>query len=298
MELRHLRYFLAVATEQHMRKASERLKIAQPAVTRQIAELEREVGCPLFERLPRGLKLNAAGEAFLAETREILASVESAVQIARNASNGIIGTLRAGFIDAAAWSGVFPKLVHAYRQKAPLVTLELMPMTSRQQLLSIEAGELDCGFCYQFEQIPVSCSGLALRTDHVMLAAPHGYGWKNRGGLLLKHLSDEPFIAIKRSSAPLYVDAVTAATWKRGLSPRIVQEAVDETTMLSLVSAGIGIGFVNSANAARKPDGVDFVEVHDLKVELPLCLVWKTGNPMPTLRHFLELTARLTGVPV
>jgi DNA-binding transcriptional LysR family regulator len=298
MELRHLRYFLAVASEQHMRKASQSLRIAQPAVTRQIADLEREIGCPLFERLPRGVRLNAAGKAFLAETKQILASVESAVRIARNASKGVVGALRVGFIDAAAWAGIFPNVVHAYRKEAPLVMLELVPMTSRQQLLSIEAGELDCGFCYQFEQIPGPCSSRTLRADHVALAAPRRYGWRKRRRTLLKHLINEPFVAIKRSSAPVYVDTIMAASWKGGFSPRVVQEAIDETTMLSLVSAGIGIGFVNSANAARKPDGVDFVKVHDLKVELPLCLVWKTNNPLPTLRHFLEITARLAGVPI
>lgn len=295
MELRHIRYFVAVASEQHMRRAAERLHVAQPALTRQIADLEDEIGFRLFERLPRGLRLNAAGAAFLIEAKKVLATVEAAIDKGQRAANGEIGSLRIGFIEAAAWAGAFPGVMQAYRTRAPLVSLELIPIASRQQLRAVAAGEIDGGFCYAFESIPRSCSFVHLRSDRVLLAVPRRYGWRKRKDLRLRQLADEPFVAIQRQSAPRYIDTLMEAVVAGGLSPRVVQEAVDETTMLSLVAAGVGLGFVNSAQEARKPQAVDLVPVQDLRIDLPLYFVWLTENRSPTLAKFLPLVRRHAG---
>jgi len=275
-----------------MRRAAEKLRVAQPAITRQIADLEREVGSPLFERLPRGLRLNASGTALLAEARKILANVDSAVFKAQRAARGEVGTLRFGFIESAAWVGAFPRAVQAYRARAPMVTLELLPMYSRLQLSAIQVGELDGGFCYIFEDLPRDCRSLQLRIDRVLLAVPRRYGWRKRKDLRLTDLCDEPFVAIQRASAPLYVDLLMQAVVAGGLSPHFIQEAVDETTMLSLVSAGIGLGFVNSANEGRKPQFVDFVHLRQFDVQLPLHFVWRDGNGSPPLRQFVSIVER------
>jgi DNA-binding transcriptional LysR family regulator len=292
MELRHLRYFVAVATEEHMRRAADRLHVAQPALTRQIAALEEEIGYRLFERLPRGLRLNAAGAAFLGEARKILSDVDGAVLTARRASKGEVGRLKLGFIENASWQGPFPNAVQAYRAKAPLVTLELLPMYSRLQLQAIRDEEMDGGFCYALERIPRECSSLHLRTDRVLLAVPRRYGWRKRKDLRLADLADEPFIAIQRASAPRYIDTLTQAIVGGGLFPRVVQETMDESTMLSLVAAGLGLGFVNSANDGRKPQAVDLVPVQQLNVELPLHFVWNKGNESPALTQFLAIVRR------
>lgn len=292
MELRHWRYFEAVASEEHMRRAAERLRVAQPALTRQIADLEAEIGYPLFERLPRGLRLNAAGTVMLKEARAILERVEMAVERGRRAAQGEIGSLKIGFIEAAVWMGAFPKVMQDYRARWPEVGLELLPMSSRQQMLATAAGEIDGGFCYGFEELGKGCEWVQLRSDRVVLAAPRRAGWKKKKRLKLRDLAGEAFVGLRRAGAPRYLDTLMEAVVAGGLSPRVVQEVVDETTLLSLVAAGVGLGFVNSAQEGRKPAGVDFVDVNDLRLALPLYFVWRKGNGSPTLAAMREAIAR------
>ncbi len=289
MELRHLRYFVAVAAEQHMRKAAEKLRIAQPAITRQIADLEAELGYPLFDRLPRGLRLNAAGNALLGHARKILADVDAAMKHAQRAARGETGILRLGFIESAAWQGSFPIAIQAFRSSFPEVEVQLNPMYSRLQLQAIVDRELDGGFAYAFEEIPEACSHLHLRMDKVKLAAPRRYGWRKRKKLCLADFKDERFVWLERGNAPRYLDALMHAVVAGGLSPHIVQYAPDDTTLLSLVSAGVGLGFVNSAHEARKPLAVDFIPVKDLSLPLPLHFVWLTQEPSPALRELLRI---------
>jgi DNA-binding transcriptional LysR family regulator len=289
MELRHIRYFVAAAEEQNVRRAAERLRIAQPAVTRQIADLEDEIGCQLFDRLPRGIRLNAAGLQFLGDARKLLAQVDLASANALRASRGEFGSLRVGFIEPASWEGAFPVTIQRYRSRHPHVTLQMLPMYSRDQLKALEIDELDAGFCYLFETLPSSCSSVLLRQDSVLLAVPRRYGWRQRKSLKLRDLTDEPIVWLSRSRAPLYVDALLQSMIECGYSPNIVEEAVDESTMLSLVAAGMGIGFVNSANKGRQPASVDFVPVHDLNFRLPLHLAWNRHNTSATLYALIGL---------
>ena len=276
-----------------MRRAAERLHVAQPALTRQIADLESEIGCKLFERLPRGIRLSAAGAVMLNEANRILGEVDAAIVRAQRASRGESGTLRIGFIESASWLGAFPNAIQTFRSQLSEVTLQLRPMHSVDQLDSILSDELDGGFAYSFDRLPRQCSSLHLRSDKVLLAVPRRYGWRTRKRLRLRELSDEPFISIRRASAPQYLDKLWQAVASGGLSPKVVQEAGDETTMLSLVSSGIGLGFVNSANEGRKPQFVDFVPIENLKLALPLHFVWKSSNNSPTLKQFIAIARRL-----
>ena len=292
MELRHLRYFVAVAEAENIRRAAERLHIVQPALSRQMQQLEEELECALFDRLPRGIRLNAAGKAFLESARDILRRTNEAVAHARRVAQGEAGRLHIGFIENASWFGALPKSIRQYRARYPQVGLELHSMFSTEQFEAIGAGRLDAGFCYTLETLPESCQALLLRTDTVVLAVPRHYGWKKRGGVRLAELTTEAFVGLSRSSAPAYVDRIVSATYAGGLSPNIVQEAIDERTLLSLVSAGIGIGFCNSANTGRKPHLVDFVPVVDFALRLPLCFVWNRSNSSAALGAFHSVVAR------
>ena len=294
MELKHLRNFSAVATEQHMRKAAERLHLAQPALTRQISDLEEELGCKLFDRLPRGIRLNPAGTQFLEDVTKILASVDVATKNALRASRGEVGSLRLGFTEPASWIGAFPLTVHQYRTRFPLVTLQLLPMYSGEQLQAIQTETIDGGFCYTFEEVPAGCSSIHLRSDSILLAVPRRYGWRRRKDIRLANLSDEPFVWLQRAKAPRYFDVLLRTINDGGLSPRVVQEAIDESTLLSLIAAGMGLGFVNSANIGRQPQSVDFVPVKDLNLELPLHFAWKTSNTSAALRQFRRVVERQT----
>lgn len=292
MELRHLRYFVAVAEAENMRHAAGRLHIVQPALSRQIRQLEDEIGYALFDRLPRGVRLNAAGQVFLELAREILSRADEALERTRRVARGEGGRLCIGFIENASWFGAFPAALQQYRARYPKVSLDLRPMFSIDQFEAITAGRLDAGFCYTLEALPEGCETLPLRMDAVVLAVPRRYGWKKRRDVCLHELKDEAFVGLSRSHASAYVDQIRNAADAGGLSPRVVQEAVDERTLLSLVSAGIGIGFCNSANEGRKPQFVDFVPVVDLDLKLPLCLVWQHSNSSATLKAFRATVTR------
>ena len=291
MELRHLRYFVAVAEEENIRRAAKRLHIVQPALSRQMHHLEEEMECALFDRLPRGIRLNAAGKAFLESAREILSRTDEAVTRARRVAQGEAGRLHIGFIENASWFGVFPKSIQQYRVRYPNVGLDLRPMFSTDQFEAIIDGRLDAGFCYTFEVPPEGCQALLLRMDKVVLAVPRRYGWKKRGEVRLEDLKAQAFVGLSRSLAPAYVDRIVSTTYAGGLSPNIVQEAIDERTLLSLVSAGIGIGFCNSAHEGRKPQLVDLVPVVDFDLKLPLCFVWNRSNSSAALSAFRSVVS-------
>src|SRR6478752_8337361 len=145
MELRHLRYFVAVAEEMHFGRAAERLRIAQPPLSRQIRDLEREIGAPLFERVPRGVDLTPAGSAFLPEARLTLSQAERAQRTAQRAAKGETGRLRVGFVDAATHSGVLPNVLSFFRMHLPSIGLSLFEMDSMQQTDALREGRIDIG---------------------------------------------------------------------------------------------------------------------------------------------------------
>src|SRR6202034_3504854 len=150
MELRHLRYFLAVGEEQHYGRAARRLRVAQPALSRQIQDLEGEVGFKLFERLPRGVKLSAAGQLFLEDARRILQEVNEA---AARAARGQSGTLRVGFTESTSWRGVVPGSFRRFREMQPDAELQLQPSPSLLQLEAIRSGRIDAGFVFKMPKI-------------------------------------------------------------------------------------------------------------------------------------------------
>src|ERR1700752_1185624 len=148
MELRHLRYFVAVGEEQHYGRAAERLRVAQPALSRQIQDLEEEIGFKLFDRLPRGVKISLAGELFLNEARRILEEVTEAIARAQRVAKGQSGTLRVGFTENASWHGVIPNSFRRFRERQPDAELQLHPLASLEQLAAIRSGRLDAGFVF------------------------------------------------------------------------------------------------------------------------------------------------------
>ncbi|MEM7413484.1 MAG: LysR family transcriptional regulator [Myxococcota bacterium] len=292
MELRHLRYFVAVAEEGSVKGAAGRLHIAQPALSRQIMSLEEDLDCEVFERLPRGVRLTAAGEAFLREAREILARAEAARGRAQKVARGQSGFLRVGYAENAAWGGVMPRLLRHYRTKFPDVTIELMPLLAAELVHQLEAHRVGAGFAYLLGPRPGGIRSLLVQRDDVVLAVPRSRGWRGRTDLRLRDLATEPLVLFRRKTSPDYHDRILAATQRAGLSPNIVQETRDEQTMLSLVSAGVGIGFANSANRMRPPKLVDFVSARDLKVELPLQLAWRSGEREESIQQLIRAARR------
>jgi DNA-binding transcriptional LysR family regulator len=294
MELRHLRYFIAVAELRSVRAASEQLHVTQPAISRQIQDLEDAIGATLFERTPRGLKLTPAGVAYLGEARDILARVDAANRLAHRIASGVQGTVRVGFVENASWSGLVLSAFNAFQQNARDIALELQPMNTPEQFDAIAAQRLDGGFCYRFGALPDGFASLPLLEQTVVLAVPEHCPLGLEGPLQASDLKDVPFVAFPRHVYAAYYDRLITACADRGLTLDIRQEASTETAILSLVAAGVGAALVNAANRDRPPARVRFVDVTDLDVRLPLefCYLAQHGNA--ALQRFIELLGNQT----
>src|SRR5712691_10900622 len=287
MELRHLRYFVAVGEDEHYGRAAQRLRVAQPALSSQIQDLEREIGFQLFDRLPRGVRLSAGGKVFLEDCRRILQEVDEAAVRAERAARGLIGTLRVGFTESASWHGVVPDALREFRRRHPDAELLLSPLISLDQVEAVRSGRLDAGFVY----VPTSDSDMAhvhVASHQVVLATPRRHPVSRLKRLRLRDLAETDFVWFPRRQHPANYDRLLQACSRGGLTnPRIVQEAVDQATMLSLVSCGLGVAFVTDATRWRCPKDVVLRRVIDLRLPVLVSLIWRKDNQSPLLARFV-----------
>jgi DNA-binding transcriptional LysR family regulator len=288
MELRHLRYFVAVGEEQHYSRAAERLGIAQPALSRQIQDLEKEFGFALFDRLPRGVKLSAAGKSFLSDARRILREVEEAKLRAERVALGKAGMLRVGFVELLSWHGVVPDSFRRFRRQLPDVELDLQPLRSLEQIEAVRFGWLDAGFIFTLAEPDEAFAQMLVAQHKVVLAAPQGHAVTRLKRLRLRDLRDAPFVWFHRSANPLFYERITQACIRGGLStPRIVQHVVDHATALSLVSCRLGVAFVSETTRWQCPRGVKLLPIADLDIPVPIYLIWRKDNQSALLQRFV-----------
>ena len=297
MELRHLRYFVAVGEEQHYGRASRRLRVAQPALSRQIQDLEEEIGFKLFDRLSRGVKLSAAGKLFLEDARRILQAVSEATARAAHVARGQSGTLRVGFPENASWHGIVPDSFRRFREQQPDAELQLQPAASLELLDAIRSGLLDAGFLNFMPNVDPELDQLAVAVHRVELAVPKTHPLTKLKKLRLRELADAAFVWFPRRASPAFYDRLMHECYRGGLkSPRIVQEGLNEATILSLVSTGLGVGWVLGSARWRCPETVAILRVVDLNVPLRLALAWRRDNTSPLLPRFISEVARLPEV--
>jgi DNA-binding transcriptional LysR family regulator len=297
MELRHLRYFVAVGEEQHYGRAAERLHVAQPALSRQIQDLEEEIGVKLFERLPRGVKISAAGISFLDDVRRILQQVNDATIRAGRVARGQSGTLRVGFTESASWHGVVPDSFRQFRSTQPDAELQLYPSASVEQIHAVRSGHLDAGFVFSMSKADPDLDQLLVAIHHLVLAVPRGHPLTKVRKLRLRDMSDSAFVWFPRRQSPAYYDRLMQECSRGGLrTPQIVQEAVDQATILSLVSCRLGVAFVSDATRWRCPAGVILLPVADLNLPLSFSLVWRKDNTSPLLSRFVADVRQLPDI--
>ena len=297
MELRHLRYFVAVGDEQHYGRAALRLRVVQPALSRQIQDLEEEVGFKLFERLPRGVKLSPAGKLFLEDARRILQDVNEAAARAARVARGQSGTLRVGFSENASWRGVVPESFRRFREIQPDAELQLQPLPSLEQLEAIRSGRLDAGFVLDMPKADPELERLRVAIQRIELAVPTGHPLTKLKELRLRDLTDASFVWFPRRASPALYDRLMRECLRGGLkSPRIVQDGLNEATILSLVATGLGVGWVLGTARWRCPKSVVITPVVDLKVPLLLALAWRKDNKSPLLASFVAEVQRFPDV--
>jgi len=288
MELRHLRYFVAVAEELHFGRAAERLHIAQPPLSRQIRDLEREVGTPLFERVARGVELTAAGHAFLPEARLTLAQAERARRTAQRAARGEIGRLRVGFVEAATYSAILPDVLGFFRMHLPDIGVSLFEMDTFQQAEALRDERIDLGILHS----PPADADRWLRlepvyADLMVAALPQTHRLVGRTRPALGDLAAESFVLFPRHVAPVLYDDIIARCRSVGFSPRVVQEAAGWHTLAGLVGAGVGVAFVPRSLAQLQRPGVTYRPVRGLSVEMGMSAVWKQGEKSPVRERFV-----------
>jgi len=297
MELRHLRYFVAVGDEEHYGRAALRLRVVQPALSRQIQDLEQEVGFKLFERLPRGVKLSPAGKLFLEDARRILQDVNEAAARAARVARGQSGTLRVGFSENASWRGVVPESLRRFREIQPDAELQLQPLPSLEQLEAIRSGRLDAGFVLDMPKADPELERLRVAIQRIELAVPTGHPLTKLKELRLRDLTDASFVWFPRRASPALYDRLMRECFRGGLkSPRIVQDALNEATILSLVATGLGVGWVLGTARWRCPKSVVITSVVDLNVPLLLALAWRKDNKSPLLASFVAEVERFPDV--
>ena len=194
MELRHLRYFVAVGEEQHFGRAAARLRVAQPPLSRQIQDLEREIGFPLFDRLPRGVRLSAAGSLFLKDARRILQDVEEAKRRAERVALGKAGTLRIGIATAVSWHGMVAETFREFRRRQPDVELVVQHLLSVHQIEAVLSGRLDVGFAASMTPWHKELAHSPVAEDRMVLAVAKGHPLAKRERIRLRDLQNMPFI--------------------------------------------------------------------------------------------------------
>lgn len=293
MELRHLRYFVVLAEELHFGRAAEKLHISQPPLSMQIRALEEELGVTLFNRTQRHVSLTQAGQALLQEARQVLARMEQAVLVTRRAGRGEIGQLAVGFISVADYN-VLPVVLREFRRRYPLVNLTLREATTDAQVADLVAGRLDVGFLLPPVAEPALESVPVLR-EPLIAALPEKHPLaRGTGRLALERLRDAPFILFPRPYAPGLYDDIVSCCKAAGFSPRVEQEAIQMQTIVSLVSAELGVALIPASLTHLRRTGVVYKPLKQATPLTEIHLAWRRGDDLPALRVFVELAKQVT----
>ncbi|UYT23220.1 putative transcriptional regulator [Pseudomonas paraeruginosa] len=293
LELRHLRYFIAVAEELHFGRAAERLGISQPPLSQQIQALEEEIGARLFERTNRRVELTDAGRLFLDESRQVLAQVDKAVLLARRAHLGELGELKIGFTSSAPFTSTIPSSIHAFRKAYPEVHLDLQEMSSRQVLRALLEESLQVGVIRPLA-LPDTVHSVELFREPLVavLRADHPLAAGSEDGLAIAALAEEPFVFFPRSYGTGLYDQVIALTRQAGFSPRIAQEASEAMTIIGLVSAGLGVSILPASFRRTRVDGVVYRTLGDPEATTAVWLVRRQNEGSPLALSFIDLVTR------
>lgn len=288
MELRHLRYFATVARCGGISAASRELRIAQPTLTRQLHDLERELGVELFFRGARGISLTPAGHLFLTDTERLLDDLAAARMRVRRMAKGQAGSLRIGIAPNYTWHPAILGRLQTFRADFPDVSVMLEPELSASQLEAIENGRLDAGFLAWRPKDSAELAGVTVMSNKLLLAVPASSPHATRPPSRLKELRDESFIWFPRERSPAYYDFLIHQCHGAGFTPNLVLIGTDVSTILGLVAAGMGYSLVSEASKYNCPSQAVLHEHPELRTPYDVELVWRKDNHSPALRNFLD----------
>lgn len=282
MELRQIQYAVAVAEELHFGRAAERLLVAQPSLSRQIRDLERDLGVELFERTSRQVRLTAAGAAFLDSARRALAAVESSREAAVDAASGVRGTVTLGFVASAAIQ-ILPELVRRHSRARPGVRLTLREMTTEEQVAALHEGAIDVGLSRDLEgQEGVTVS--TLLREPLLAVVPSTHPLQHRRTIGVRDLADSQLVTLPRERVPRAWDRLVVLAHESGARLHFTQEANQFATLLALVAAEVGVAVVPASVRALRQDGVHYLRLRDKGAWTDVCAAVRDDNANPTAR--------------
>jgi DNA-binding transcriptional LysR family regulator len=292
MELRHLRYFVAVAESGSITKAAQRLGIQQPPLGQQIRALETELNVQLFERAPKRIALSNAGKEFLDDARRILESAKEAIEKVRRFDRGEQGLLTVGFTSSASMHPIAPRILGAFNDAYPLAKVEVEERETYELILRLQKRELDAAF---MRFVPGDLPGMTssvLVDEDMVLAVPRGHALarKPQQPVTLKMLDDQGFVLYRRPDGVGIYDWLTAALAKRGFTPRITHEVHRMMASINIVAAGGGISFVPASMQTLHQEAVVYRPLAaNMLPRLPLYLVHRTDQDLMLVKNFVKV---------
>ncbi|MCE1162675.1 MAG: LysR family transcriptional regulator [Thiomonas sp.] len=291
MDLRHLRYFVAVAEERHFSRAAQRLHVSQPPLSQQIQALEAELGVPLFTRGRGGVQRTAAGDALLPLARGILDAVEHAMTQTRRVGRGETGRLTVGFAGSMPFTDIMPRLLRDYRAAWPQVTLDLREQPSQAQIDDLLAHRLDLGFIRPTTLMhDARLATLVVQREPLLAAVHSDHPLAAQARVSLADLRDQPFVLYSASLGSGLREQTLALCAQAGFAPRIAQEVHEMPTLIGLISAGLGVGIVAASMQRAQLPFVTYLRLQDENVTTDVLLAWRRDDDTPPLRNFLAIT--------
>jgi DNA-binding transcriptional LysR family regulator len=293
MELRHIRYFLAVAEERNVTRAAEKLGIGQPPLSQQIHALEKEMGVRLFRRTGHGVVLTEAGEAFAIDAKRLLEDTRLAVKNAQNAGRGETGQLNIGFTGSAAFNPVVSNLIRTFRQSYPGVNLTLAEGNTAQLLASLDDGRLDVAFVRLGSQSPagVAFYQIAVEAMRIVLPATHPLAKKRK--IPLAALAGESFVLLPREASPTLYDVIVGACRDAGFDPILGQQAPQLSSVVNLVAAEFGVSLVPASVCQIHVGGIVYADIAGSRITIRLVLASRKNATAAKTANFLALVDQL-----
>jgi DNA-binding transcriptional LysR family regulator len=291
LDLRQLRYFIAVAEHENVARAAEQLHISQSPLSRQIMQLEEHLGVRLFERSKQRIRLTQEGRDLLGEARTLMTNAQRVEAFGRRLGTGTAGRLAIGYVEAAMHSNVLAPALRSFRRASPSVTLSLQALGTRLQFERLTQKALDLGYTYRPPEPGAGLDSTAVRDEPLVLAMPSDHPLARSRSIKSHQLDQHSWIAVARQPVDTVRPALIAACQRAGFTPDITYEASDPLSSLSLVSAGLGMAFVQSSLSAMAPKGVLFREVPWLDLRVSLHLVWRADDQRAVISQFREAAA-------
>ena len=287
MELRHIRYFLAVAEERHFTRAAAKIGIGQPPLSQQIKDLEAEIGASLFRRVAHGAELTTAGEAFLQAVKEMPMLAERATRAARRAARGETGSLRVGLTATAVLNAAVPSAIRAFRRAYADVELVLEEASTTRLVAGLQEGSLDAAFLRPKGSNPEMLQLRLLSEEPMIVALPSGHVAAKQRDVDLASLKDDSFVLFPRLIGPTLYDAIVGACRRAGFEPVIGQFAPQIASMVNLVAAELGVSIVPASTSQLRVRGVAYREIAGQAPTVRLAIAYRRGETSPIVRNFV-----------